>query len=243
MPMTQAKSVNRELWGVDGCAAGWLLARKTSPKAEITFSIYPDWAALMAQAKGQNPAIAVDMPIGLVDFGRRACDVLARRQLAGARATSIFAPPRRPMFAFDTYDQANAWGKAQGSAAGGGLSKQAWNLVPKIRQIDDWISPSKQLYVREAHPELAFQRLNHGACPPPKRSREGKAARLELLTHAGLLDRAAWPDLPKSSAKADDILDAAVLVLTAAAILNGTATCLTEAPQKDARGLAMEIWF
>ena len=241
--MTQAQSVNREFWGVDGCAAGWILARKAHVNGEITFSIHPDWQTLMTQASGRSVVIAVDMPIGLTDLGRRACDILARKQLGRHRAASVFAPPRRPMLQFETYDQANAWGKKQGPDGGGGLSKQAWNLTPKIRQIDNWIDPARQCSVREAHPELAFQRLNGGNAAPPKRSPEGQHARRQLLAHAGIMTTSELPTIARSAAKMDDILDAAVLVSTAAGIAEGSAICLSGAPQYDARGLSMEIWY
>lgn len=241
--MTQAQSVNTEFWGVDGCTAGWILARKTASNGGLTFSVHSDWQALMKEADGKNIVVAVDMPIGLTDFGRRACDVLARQELGWPRASSVFAPPRRPMLQFETYVQANNWGKAQGPDGGGGLSKQAWNLVPKIRQIDHWIDPQKQQYVREAHPELAFQRLNKGNPLTPKRSPQGQSARSGLLEGAYRLAQSSLPEIPSSVAKLDDILDAAVLAWTAKRIADGQAACLPGNPQKDACGLNMEIWY
>ena len=193
-------------------------------------------------AVGKAPLIAVDMPIGLIDSGRRPCDILARQRLGRHRASSVFAPPRRPMLQFDTYDEANNWGKAQGLGSGGGLSKQAWNLIPKIRQIDEWIDPQKQRFVREAHPELAFQRLNKGETLAPKRSPLGQSTRIGLLDGAHIVAPSALPQIKSSVAKMDDILDAAVLAWTATSMADGTATCLTSSPKKDARGLHMEIW-
>jgi len=241
--MTQAKSVNREFWGVDGCAAGWILARKTRNVGEPAFSVHADWQTLVNEAAGTTPLIAVDMPIGLSDFGRRACDVLARQHLGRPRASSVFAPPRRPMLHFASYEEANHWGKAQGPNGGGGLSKQAWNLLPKIRQIDHWIDPAKQQFVREAHPELAFQRLSDGEALPPKRSPEGQQARIALLESAGMLNPSALPKFSSSIAKLDDILDAVVLVRTAVSIAEGTASRLIGNPKCDAHGLNMEIWY
>ena len=48
------------------------------------------------------------------------------------------------MLDFETYGDANAWGKAQGPDGGGGLSKQAWVITPKIREIDAIIAPADQ---------------------------------------------------------------------------------------------------
>jgi len=241
--MTQAQSVNTDFWGVDGCAAGWIVARKTWEDGALTFSVHSDWQSLATDADSKNTLMAVDMPIGLTDFGRRACDVLARQTLGRPRASSVFAPPRRPMLHFDTYEAANNWGKAQGTDGGGGLSKQAWNLLPKIRQIDRWIDRSKQKYVREAHPELAFQRLNDGNPLPPKRIAEGQRARIDLLQSADIVAPSELPQFKSSVVKIDDILDAAVLAWTASSIADGTATCLTDSSKTDARGLTMEIWY
>jgi predicted RNase H-like nuclease len=118
--------------------------------------------------------VAVDMPIGLLDAGPRACDVEARRRL-GPRRSSVFPAPSRPMLAAATYRDALAIG---------GLSKQAFNLIPKIREVDALLTPRRQRTVVESHPELGFARLLGRPCAAPKRTPEGLAERRALVSLA-----------------------------------------------------------
>jgi len=183
--------------------------------------------------------VAVDMPIGLPEGGRRGCDLPARALLPAARRSSVFLDLRRPLLAFTDYKAANAWAKADGK----GLSKQAWNILPRIADLDSWITPARQKHVRESHPELVFMRLGGGALLPPKRLPEGLAARRRvLLGHglAGLDDLAAG--LRRRDAAADDLYDAAALALTAARIAAGKGKRIG-GDVRDARGLRMEIWY
>lgn len=232
MPETR---INAGVAGVDGCRGGWLMVRLCLKKIEIF--IAEDWADLPLN---DLRFIAVDMPIGLPDGGRRGCDLLARETLGSPRRSSVFLGLRRPLLDFADYPAANAWGKADGA----GLSKQAWNLLGKIRQIDDWITPARQARVRETHPELVFQRLNGGTPPPRKATPAGLAARRALLQANGFkrLDTC-LAQLEPGLAKPDDLLDACACAEAARRMLTGQATRLPARPPRDARGLAMEIWF
>ena len=150
------------------------------------------------------------------------------------------------MFQFGTYAEANRFGKEQGprDTHGGGISKQAWNITPKIREVDNWMTPRRQNRIFEAHPELAFAALNGGEPLPSKKSEIGESARRRILHEHGfsqVLDQAR--DIPRRLAAIDDVLDAAVLCVVAQRIVQGTAECLTDPGQRDAKNLAMEIWF
>ena len=191
-----------------------------------------------------------DMPIGLAEAGPRPCEGAARALLKPLRHSSVFSPPRRGMLDFETYAQANAWGKAQamrlsGKETGGGLSKQAWMIVPKIREADAWMTPARQEKLAEAHPEVAFWRLNGGApCAHPKKAAQGRAERRALLLANGLDPDPLFPALKQAAGGGvglDDLYDACALALTAKARLEGAAVRLGDAT-RDARGLAMEIW-
>ncbi|MBB5518674.1 DUF429 domain-containing protein [Amphiplicatus metriothermophilus] len=239
-------SQERVVAGADGCRGGWIVvlleltARRARAEIRRTFAeIYDEWA-------GKAAAMIVDMPIGLSDKGRRACETMARRRLRAGRAGSVFPSPRRPMLDFARYEEANAWGKAAGPEAGGGLSKQAWNILPRIREIDAVISPADQAWLGEGHPEVAFSRLNDGApCRHSKKTGEGRRERLALLRRGGFPAAPALLAQAKARFRAavqpDDILDACALALTAEARLDGRALRLTDGA-RDARGLVMEIW-
>ncbi|GIX48280.1 MAG: hypothetical protein KatS3mg131_2491 [Candidatus Tectimicrobiota bacterium] len=171
--------------------------------------------------------------------GGRCCDRLARR-LLGRRASSVFSPPARLLLEATQYAQVRPYG----------LSRQAFGLLPKVREVDRLLSPSWQATVYEAHPELAFAALAGRPLAASKKTRAGRQARLHLLQSApeAWLRQlgealAALPPLPRSQAAPDDLLDAAVLTRTAYRIATGQATCLPPAPPRDARGLRMAIWY
>lgn len=224
--------------GVDGCKGGWLALTLCDSGAPPSFAVARSWRGLDLDG---HAMLAVDMPIGLSEAGPRPCDIAARRHLPRGRKSSVFPPPRRAMLACATWAEANALGRAR---EGTGLSHQAWNLTAKIRELDDALTPAAQARVREAHPELVFQRL-HGAAPlPSKKTGAGRAARLALLERAGVAPLAPLLDaLPRAQAQPDDLLDAAACALAAREILAGRATRLPAQPPRDARGLRMEIWF
>jgi predicted RNase H-like nuclease len=190
-------------------------------------------AAIADVAAGRLAAIAVDMPIGLPDRGPRACDIAARQRL-GARRSSVFPTPVRAALDAPTYAEALARSRA---ASGRGLSRQAFNLLAKMAELDAIIRPELQDQVVEAHPEMAFARLAGRPAAHPKRTAEGRAERLAVLDRAGLGDLSAVR-LP--GAAPDDVLDAVALTLTAARVRDGVAERLGDGT-RDARGLCMEV--
>lgn len=236
--------------GVDGCRGGWLMVWRaigpegTTSAAEV--AVCQRWRDLPAA-----DTVAVDMPIGLPESGRRGCDMAARAHL-GPRRSSVFLDLRRPLLGFADYASANAWAKADGA----GLSKQAWNLLPKIRELDAAMTPEAQERVRETHPELVFARLNGGPMAEAKRTAGGVAARRALLESAGF-DRLddMLASLDRRLAAPDDLYDACALAWCAGRMAAGRAKRLPaeaeplldvprlDAPDLDARGLRMEIWF
>jgi predicted RNase H-like nuclease len=194
--------------------------------------------------------IAVDIPIGLPELataGGRACDAAAR-QVLGARRSSVFAVPARAAVWQQTYGDACRIA-VQHSDPPRKISKQIYNIFPKIREVDALMTPDLQARVVECHPEVAFWRLN-GRTPLdlPKKiksqpSAEGLALRRELLIRAGykpeFFDQLSCK---KSIAGADDLFDAMANAAAAADILRGTAVRFPLEPPADRKGLRMEIW-
>lgn len=218
--------------GVDGCRAGWVLA--TAPAAatarsRIDIEVLPDFAAVLER---DLALVAVDMPMGLPDEGVRACDVAARRAL-GPRRASVFPTPARPLLACAGYADALAAGRA---LDGRGVSRQAWSLVPRIAEVDALLSPSLQVRIVEASPELSFATMAGTPLASPKRNADGAAARRALVTrHVGRL-----PDAVPRGARPDDVLDAAVLVWTARRVVDGRALTFGDGA-RDRRSLAMVV--
>jgi len=101
-----------------------------------------------------------------------------------------------------------------------------------------------QRRIHEAHPELAFARLNAGKALVSKHSDEALNARKRLLRKAGFPNLDDWLAQRRIlHAKTDDILDASVLLLTALRVKGGDATALPRVAPRDSRGLKMAIHY
>jgi predicted RNase H-like nuclease len=223
--------------GVDGCRGGWVwVAAGRRPAA--------GFAAHLSEVVGRfrKARILVDMPIGLPSgTNPRRCESLARR-LAGPRRASIFAPPARAALAVPDYASANVANRRE---TGKGLSRQAWNLVPKIRQVDDLLRQDRPLAARlmESHPEICFRMLAGKPLCHYKKTAEGRRERLSVLeAHgAGMLPALFKIDLaPGSGVAEDDLVDAAVLAVVAA-LPDRALGFLPPEPQWDAEGLPMQM--
>jgi predicted RNase H-like nuclease len=220
--------------GADGCRTGWVVCRRDTDGA-LDIRV----VKTLADACEGLSILAVDMPIGFVDVPRppRACEVEARRLLPG-KTSSVFPTPCRPALACTTHAEANRVSKALGI----GITQQTFHLFPKMREVDELLRTQRKLQrvIYEAHPELAFARMNRGKpVLSKKRQPNGYAERLKLLAKHGFttkIDRL-------SGAARDDILDAIAVCRTATLIAAGTATRLGPATEKDRHGLPMNIWF
>lgn len=237
------------LAGIDGCRAGWfaVISSLSAPDAppctwQLSSLVAEDIATLMAAPLLQVvTCVAIDIPIGLHADRPRACDALLRKALPG-KAASVFSAPIRPVLDCEAYAEANACSK---EAIGKGLTKQAWNIVPKIRDVDRWITPARQSMMIEAHPELGFARLNGAPLLSRKATPEGQQGRLNALDAAGLTQAPAILAEARerykvSKLKNDDILDALVNLLAAQAAVLGTGVRF-EAGETDARGLRITV--
>jgi len=231
-----------ELVGIDGCRGGWVVAASDASLSGVTFSVADDLAPLFARADTGDVTIAIDMPIGLGD-GPRACDLAARRLLGRPRGSSVFPAPCRGALAATTYRRACA---ASRRALGVALSIECFNILPKIREVDALITPARQEFVREVHPEVVFALLagGGGGLAQPKRTPEGERLRRRLLRRVAprfdpvTVRRALGP----SRVARDDVVDAVACLVAAARIHRGQAHVLPAgAIARDARGLRMEI--
>jgi predicted RNase H-like nuclease len=220
--------------GADGCRTGWVICRRdTDGSLDIRV------VKTLAEACEGLSVLAVDMPIGLLDTPRpaRACEGEARARLPG-KASSVFPTPCRPALACTTHATANATSRKLGI----GLNQQTFHLFPKMREVDELLRsrPRLKRIVYEAHPELAFARMNGGKpVLSKKRKPEGYAERLRLLKKHGFSPTVGR--LP--GAARDDILDAIATCRTAMLIAERTATRLGPARARDRYGLPMNIWF
>lgn len=243
-------SSNPVVAGVDGCRAGWLvvLRDREDPRA-AKVGLLNSFGEILAMPEKPG-LIAIDIPIGLperVVVGGRRCDREARAKLGG-RQSSVFAMPARAAVECLTYAEACAAALAR-SDPPRKVSKQAFNLFPKIREVDHLMTPELQDHIVEGHPEVAFWNLNGRKpldLPKKVKSRanpDGLARRCELLVGVGYdPEFLAHRHLPASKAGPDDLIDAVVNSWTASEIAKGRGVRFPDLPERDGKGLRMEIW-
>lgn len=248
--------------GVDGSAGAWVaavLAPGTSPALRWCRDI--DAVVGLAARVGAT-IIGIDMPIGLPDDAPRPSD-RAARVLLGPRRSTLFPTPMRCVLEAVDYPDALARSRA---ACGRGLSKQAWNLVPAIRQVRAAAlsadGPGGPAFI-EVHPETSFTVM--AGCPlAPKRTPEGVAERQALLG-AALADsglcaqdlsdpvRLVRPAETTDSASedavdaamgrfgADDVLDALAVAWSARRYAGGEAMLLGDGIDADGLPLTLVV--
>ncbi len=166
-----------------------------------------------------NATIVVDVPIGLFEDPRpdgRECDQLARQQL-GDRRSSVFTPPARRYLAAERFQEVS------------GMSIQSFSIRGKIKEIDDFITPTLQNRILEGHPEVSFKTLVGEPMRSGKKSKAGKLERRQALHTAPGDDflqldanpRAALQREGITNVKVDDLLDACIMLWTALRIVAG----------------------
>jgi predicted RNase H-like nuclease len=228
--------VGYRVLGADGCKAGWVGFVLSDGVAAPFFATSIGELAEQASAGGPLDAVAIDMPIGLPDAGRRQADVLAR-QLAGPRRASVFMTPVRAALSERQFAAATA---VNVQLAGEGISRQAYGLRAKILQVDQWVrhAPGR---VAEIHPELSFACLAGAPLAGGKSTWAGIARRRELLAAAGIV-LAGDLGLAGEKAGIDDILDAAIAAWTALRVASGQARPVPDPPEVFSDGLPSAIW-
>jgi predicted RNase H-like nuclease len=192
--------------------------------------------------------VCVDIPIGLSRDGFRGCD-RAARQLLGKRSSSVFPVPPRLALAPLSYEELNLASKAH---CGKGISKQAFYLLPKIREAEALLrSPNSDgLDWLETHPELCFSSFNEAVpMEDNKKTEAGFCERKSVLarhiparTIDGLL-RSLMASVPRAQCARDDMLDALVCGVVARLDASGRG-CLPLGKQDfDEVGLPMRICY
>ncbi len=237
------------LAGVDGCRGGWVAAFVRPAGDAGRLAVFARFADVLAAP--ERPAIvAVDMPIGLPEragAGGRAAEN-AVRPLLGARQSSVFSVPSRAAIYADDYAEACRVA-LDTSEPPRKVSKQLFNIAPKIREVDAALraDPALAKRVYEVHPEVAFWRLNgERALDEPKKVKSrpyppGLALRRELLRVAKLPRALIEANAPKAAA-ADDVVDALACAAIARRLHAGLARPFPDPAPRDAHGLPMAIW-
>ena len=237
------------LAGVDGCPGGWIVAFVRPKDDDVRVRIVSRFADVLAAPEAPT-IVAVDMPIGLPEqtgLGGRAAEN-AVRPLLGQRQSSVFSVPSRAAIYAGDYGEACRIA-SETSEPPRKVSKQLFNIAPKIREVDECLRADTGAAKRtfEVHPEVAFWRLNgEQALMEPKKVKSrcyepGLQLRRELLITAGL-SAAAVNAAPPKGAGPDDLLDALACAAIARRLHANMARPFPDPPPCDAFGLRMAIW-
>ncbi len=219
--------------GVDWAGGCWAVV-KTGNETLVTTepSILNVW-----HEHGQDDdvrSILVDIPIGLPEDGVRACDEEASERLK-SQGNTVFSIPRKAIVETEQYGDAREMN-------GGSLGSQSWWLFPRIREVDVFLQEYEDALTKmyESHPEICFRRFVHDI-EYAKDTVAGREERLEVLRTDSDLhkeveavvdqrkDRVEWHERI-SKGRLDDVLDAAVLALTAKRIELGRRSESNEYP-------------
>ncbi|HII01127.1 TPA: DUF429 domain-containing protein [Methanosarcinaceae archaeon] len=241
--------------GVDGCSAGWFavfLAESdidecdrgncNLEKCSWEPGVFPEfsalWAFLKTNYRAYEPLILIDIPIGLKSggTGERLSDLGARKILK-ARKSSIFPVPCREAVYAETYGKAC---EINEKLTGKRISKQAWNILPRIRDVDGFLinslesrgksagadeSGSEGVDIRdliwETGPEICFQAFAGQPMKYSKKKEEGFLERKEVLKKIGPLadktfsgevsvDEVSVDEVSVDEALVDEILETAL---------------------------------
>lgn len=222
--------------GVDACRGGWVGVVIFGSQSDAYFARGIEDLVAAVERDGTLEAVAVDMPIGLPDAGRREADRLARAAV-GRLGSSVFVTPTRAAFEASDHASAVVINREHGGA---GISIQAFSLKPKLLELEGWVRRTR-LRVVEVHPEVSFARLAGEALTVRKSSWAGAQRRRALLASAGIVLE---DELGAAGAVArvDDILDAAVAAWSAKRVTTGAAISMPDPPEMFSDGLDSAIW-
>lgn len=210
--------------GLDWASSGWfgvVLDDDGGPETDVFPSILSVWTA-----HKDADRILIDIPIGLKQDGKRACDEAAEEKLKPERQNSVFPTPVRQAIYAKTLTKAKEYNEEHGFS----VTNQAWGIIPLIREVDEFLDefPEAIDTVRESHPEVCFAALNDDDPMEYRKSTdEGLEERKNVLrgedealkaVYEGavetFIDHPPWARRMSKNAK-DDILDALVLAHTA----------------------------
>lgn len=241
--------------GADWASNGWVAA-ELDDEHSLSVGFYPTIWGLWYDRGADADRILVDIPIGLSEDGRRACDREAKALLGDRRSSAFWTPIRDAVYE----DNVEAAKQIQTETMDHSISNQAWAIVPRIREVDTFLreTATARELVRESHPEVCFWALNDDEPVGAKSDDEGLDARQRVLTSTEFLDRGDCEEAIETLAEPsyarfateDDVLDATVLAVTARHVAAGAYSTLPDEsetdgdhPPKDDEGIPMEIVY
>lgn len=225
--------------GVDGCRNGWIAA--VLDHGELRLENYESINSLVERYPSFD-AFLIDMAIGLRNHSDQVRpDDAARREL-GVKGSSVFPIPSREAI-YSNGEEAQK--KANLRTLGKSLAKQSIAIIPKIREVDEFLNshPEYNNRILESHPEVDFSRLNGSVLMSRKKEEPGTSERIAVLSE--FLDRKElfeiYDKAKELKCNQDDLIDAICLAVTGALYAHGQCDRVPEKPEPDENGLLMQL--
>ena len=225
--------------GLDGCKSGWLIFyyQDNQYQFQLINSILDATTVFERSHK-----IFVDVPIGLSSLNYNRLIEKQMRKLLKNRSSTVFTPPCREALEQKDYLEANQKNR---QITGKGLSKQAFNIGKKILEVDGFLKTDRNFKLIESHPEICFKILSGKVLQTKKNTFEGQLERRKIISNLSIeLDKTiakALKTYPKSEAQPDDIIDAAVLCLSAQISLSFNSLVWKDFSSIDENGIEVKI--
>jgi predicted RNase H-like nuclease len=230
--------------GVDGCPDGWVAAAADLDDGQLEFRVFARFSDLVEHYEDAG-AIGIDVPIGLLTCYSRSADLRARKLMPG-KGSSVFPAPHPDIIHEHTHEAASTRSKEVHKK---GVSQQGFAILPKIAEVNEFLTQELQRRIFEVHPEVSFTELNGG---DPVRSRKSRTAGFDARREL-LVKRSGFTSIPTKleaskvgnglKVHADDTLDAIVAAWTARRFVEGIAKRIPSEPQIGFRGLRAEIVY
>ncbi|MDB4138729.1 DUF429 domain-containing protein [Methylophilaceae bacterium] len=222
--------------GIDGCKAGWIIA-KTLENESISFQIIKN----LNDLKRINVShIGIDIPLQLSHTGKRFAEIEARSLLKN-RACTIFTPPTLNALRAKNYMDAC---EVNFKECGKRISKQSWNLFPKIKEAQEFLENKSinKLRIFEVHPELSFMAMNNmSLVQASKKTDIGREIRIKLIQKffPKFSFESVRNEYKKNQTLDDDILDSVSVLWSTQRIVDNIANFVP----KDPKRIDMRIYF
>ncbi|MDC0183167.1 DUF429 domain-containing protein [Nitrosomonadales bacterium] len=222
--------------GIDGCRAGWIITKILDDQS-LSFHIIENLDDNYLK-KGNISHIGIDIPLILSETGKRFAETEARTILK-KRSCTIFSPPTFSALKANNYIEASEINFRQ---SGKRLSKQSWNLFPKIKQAQKFLKYNNKINLFEIHPELSFMAMNDmNLVLESKKTIIGKKIRIKLIKRffPSFSFELVRKKYNKNEVLDDDILDSISVVWSTQRIVDNIAQFVPKKPEKN----NMKIYF
>jgi len=236
--------------GLVPASKGWfgiVLGDDDTWEADLFPSVWSLWKYHSDAAR-----VLVGAPVGLPADARRSCDVATKGKLGRHHHRAFYAPTRAAVYRGNL----EAAKETNESAAGYSIRNQVWSLVPRIREVDEFLdeNPGARDRIGETHPELCFYALNgRDAVAAPATTAEGVRRRTALLAdehpdataiHETCRDRYTSPPYASFLRGEGTIVDALAAAVTARRDPDELSRLPERSdPPRDERGLPMQMVY